>query len=347
MSSSSPTARASPSGQAADYARAVAADELRPAYLLLGSDRPKIRRALARLRSRFPAESVELLSADATPAADAVAGCNALGLFGDEGARLVVVEGVERWRADDAEAIAAYLESPSASSVLALVAEGAIRQAALVQTVEKAGQVLRFDVPKPRDPSGWVRAEFERVGARADAEAARALVELVGDDVTELASEVDKLATWAAGEEIGRREVEALAVSAHDTFVWALTDAWGDRDCARALAACESLLERRTKEPFAIAAALAGHVGRVRAAQRLAQEGANAAEVARRLKIKDYPARKALGHARNFGPDELDAAVVRLAELDAALKGASRLAAELEVERALVDVTARREPAAA
>jgi DNA polymerase-3 subunit delta len=322
----------------------VAADDLRPAYLLLGSDRPKIRRALARLRARFTVESVDLLSADTTTAAEAVAGCNALGLFGDEGARLVVVEGVERWRADDVEAIAAYLESPSGASVLALVAEGAVRQAALVQTIEKAGQVLRFDVPKPRDPSGWVRAEFERVGARADAEAARALVDLVGDDVTELASEVDKLATWAAGEEIGRREVEALAVSANDTFVWALTDAWGDRDCARVLGACESLLERRTKEPFAIAAALAGYVGRVRAAQRLAADGANAAEIARRLKIKDYPAKKALGHARNFSPDELDAAVIRLAGLDAALKGASRLTAELELERALVDVSAKREP---
>ena len=323
------------------------AEELRSAYLLLGSDRPKIRRALARLRARFPAESVDLLAADTSPAADAVAACNALGLFGDDGARLVVVEGVERWRADDADALAAYLESPSATSVLALVAEGAVRQAGLVKAVEKVGQVLRFDVPKPRDPSGWVRAEFERVGARANAEAARALVDLVGDDVTELASEVDKLATWAAGAEIGRREVEALAVSAGDTFVWALTDAWGDRDCARVLAACESLLERRTKEPFASAAALAGYVGRVRAAQRLAADGANTTEVAKRLGIKDYPARKALGHARNYGPDELDAAVVRLAELDAALKGASRLAAELELERALVDVSARREPVAA
>lgn len=325
----------------------MAAEALKPVYLLLGSDRPKIRRALARLRARFPAESVELLSADAATGADAVAACNALGLFGDEGARLVVVEGIERWRADDADAVAAYLESPAATSVLALVAEGALRRTALVQSAERSGQVLRYDVPKPRDLPGWVRAEFERLGAQIDLEGARALVELVGGDVAELASEVDKLATWAGGTPIGRREVEELAVSAGDTFVWALTDAWGDRDCARVLGACESLLERRTKEPFAIAAALAGYAGRVRAAQALEAEGHPTAEIAKRLKMKDYPARKAVGHGKNFGLDELDAVVVRLAELDAALKGASRLAAELELERALVAVTARREPAAA
>ena len=71
------------------------------------------------------------------------------------------------------------------------------------------------------------------------------------------------------------------------------------------------------------------------------------AEVAKRLRVKEYPAKKALSHARNYTCDELDAALVRLAELDAALKGASRVAPELELERALVDVTAVREPAAA
>jgi DNA polymerase III subunit delta len=324
----------------------VASEPLRPVYLLLGSDRPKVRRALARLRGRFPAEAVELLAADTSTGEDAVAACNSLGLFGDEGARLVVVEAVEQWRADDVAVVAGYLGDPAAGAVLALVAEGAIRNADLTAAAERAGQILRFDVPKPRDPSVWVRGEFERLGASVDAEAARALVELVGDDVVELAAEVEKIATWAGDDPIGRREVELLAVPTGETFVWGLTDAWGSRDVPAVLSACEALLERRAKEPFGIAAALAGYVGRVRAAQALAAAGAGPAEIAKRLRIKEYPARKAVQHAKNFTRDELEAAVVRLAELDAALKGASRLAAELELERALVDVTATRAPVA-
>jgi DNA polymerase III subunit delta len=323
----------------------MASDPLAPAYLLTGSDRPKVRRALARLRGRFPAESVDVVAADSVRGADAVAACNSLGLFGADGARLVVVEGVERWTGDDAEAVAAYLRDPVRGSVLALVADSPPRAAALLEACKRGGQILRFDVPKPRDPSVWVRGEFERLGARVDAEAARALVELVGDDVVELAAEVEKIVTWAGGDPIGRSDVEALAVATGDTFVWTLTDAWGGRDVAAVLAASEALLERKHKDPFALAAALASYVGRVRAAQALADEGASAGDVARRLRVKDYPARKALQHARNYSRDELDAAVVRLAELDAALKGASRLAGELELERALVDVTARKEVA--
>lgn len=324
----------------------MSAEPLRPVYLLAGTDRPKIRRAIARLRARFGEESVEALSADTASGADAAAACNALGLFGADGGKLVIVEGVERWRKEDADAVSAYLRDPVSGSVLALVAEGAVRSETLTQAAARSGDVLRYDVPKPKDPSVWVRNEFKRLGTPVDGDAARALVETVGDDVNALAVEVDKLATWAAGETVGRRDVEALAPPTSETFVWSLTDSWGQRDVAALLEACESLLERRTREPFAIAAALAGYVGRVRAAQALAAEALPSAEIAKRLRIKDYPARKALAHAENYSREELEDVTVRIAELDVALKGKSRLAAEIELERALVEITAARAAAA-
>ena len=168
---------------------------------------------------------------------------------------------------------ASYLADPSPDSVLALIAEGALKHAALVAACEKAGQVLSYDVPKPKDPSVWVRSEFERLGVRADGDASRALVEIVGDDVIELETEIEKIATWAAGEPVGRREVELLAVTSGEMLAWTLTDAWGARDLPGVLGACETLLERRTREPFGIAAALAGYVSRVRVAQAIFEEG--------------------------------------------------------------------------
>ena len=68
--------------------------ELKPVYLISGSDRPKIRLALERLRNHFEEGAVEVLGADEHPADDAVAACNALGLFGGE-RRLVIVEDVD------------------------------------------------------------------------------------------------------------------------------------------------------------------------------------------------------------------------------------------------------------
>jgi DNA polymerase III subunit delta len=320
----------------------MAEEALEPVYLLGGSDRPKVERALRRLRARFDEQAVERLDAETAGGEDAVAACNALGLFG--GARLVVVAGVERWKKADVESISAYLASPVAGAVLALVANEPPKDDALAKVVARAGKLLRFEVPKPKDLSVWVRSELTRLGVRADDEAARRLVEIVGDDVAAVAAEVEKIAAWAGEEPVGTREVEALAVPAHEASAWALTDAWGSRDLPRVLAACENDLEHG-EEPFVVAMRLAAQVGLVRSAQALATEGLATREIAKRLRKHEFRVRRALAHAENYSRDELDAAVVRLAELDARLKGASRLAGELELERALVDVTAKEEAA--
>jgi DNA polymerase-3 subunit delta len=323
----------------------MAAEELSPVYLLLGSDRPKIGRALARLRARFGPEAVEALTAESVSGPDAVASMNALGLFGS--GRLVVVEGVEAWKKTDVEAIGAYLRQPAPGAVLALVADEVPRDAALADVVGKAGEVLRYDIPKPKDPSVWVRGELDRLGVQATEDAARRLVEIVGDDVGVLALEIDKLATWAGNEAVGLREVELLAVAAGgESPGWVLSDAWGNRDIAGVLAACEAELDEGV-EPFLIAVRLAAQVGLVRTVQALASEGLGSREIAGRLKKHEFRVRKALGHAERHSTEDLDFAIVRLAELDAALKGASRLSAELELERVLIEVTRAPEAAPA
>jgi DNA polymerase III subunit delta len=289
------------------------------------------------LRARFGHESIEILSAEGASGEDAVASLNALGLFG--AGRLVVVEGVERWKKADAEAVRAYLAAPVPGAVLALVTGESPRDSALAEAVASAGEVLSYDVPKPKDPSVWVRVEFERLETQVMEDAARRLVEIVGDDVTVLAVEVEKIATWAGSEPVSAAEVDVLAVPAPgETPMWALSDAWGSRDVAAVLEACEAELEGGV-EPFLMAVRLAAQAGFVRSVQALASEGLSAREIASRLKKHEFRVRKALGHAERYTREELDAVVIRLAELDAALKGASRLSAELELERALIEVT--------
>jgi DNA polymerase III delta subunit len=140
--------------------------------------------------------------------------------------------------------------------------------------------------------------------------------------------------------------VEALAASAQEASAWALTDAWGARDLPRVLAACESDLEHG-EEPFVVAMRLSAQVGLVRSVQALAEDGLGAKDIAKRLRKHEFRVRKAMGHAENYSRDELDAAVIRLAALDAALKGASRLAGEIELERALVELVRAPEAAPA
>jgi len=264
--------------------------ELKPVYLLAGSDRPKVERAVERLRS------------------------------------------------------------PTPETVLALVGVEVKKDSALAKACAKAGDVLVYDVPKRRIPD-WVAKQFADRGVSAEPEAVRVLVELVGEDPEELASEVDKIATWAGGEPVGTREVELLAAGCAEVPGYELTDAWGRRDLPGALAACQTLLERSgdpvSRTVPALIGLLVAHVGRVRECQALADEGLTAREAASRLKRHPFYVEKLFAQARGYGPDELRDAIVRLAELDYAVKGGSRLAVDLELERALIEITPPRAAATA
>jgi DNA polymerase-3 subunit delta len=329
----------------------AAVAELAAAYLITGTDRPKVTRALRRLRDRVGEAATEILSAQDASGEDVAAACNAMGLFTVE-RRLVVVEDVERWKAADLKALSAYLKGPAPTTVLALVGDDVKRDSALAKAVAKAGEILVYDLPKrgrKADLPRWVEAQLKERGVLIDHEAARAVVDLAGENPLELASEVDKLATWANGERIGEREVLELVPARAETPPFDLTDAWGRRDVAAALAASERIMERSgdaTRDVLLrVTGLLTAHVGRVRDCRRLDAEGVPPAAAAERLKRNRFYVQKLYEQAGNFSEEELDEAIVRLAQLDLALKGGSKLPGELEFTRALVDVARGPAPA--
>lgn len=325
--------------------------DLQPVYLIGGSDRPKVETAVRRLRRHFEPEAVELVSASSVTGADAVALCNAGSLFG--GRRLVVVEEVDgrpdaegrlraAWKTADVDAVVTYLESPAPDAVLALVGLAVKKSGALAKACATAGDVLVFDVPK-RALQQWVAQRFRARHVRAEPDACAALVHLVGDDLLALASEIEKIATWAGEEPVGEREVEHLVGATADTPVFTITDAWGKRDLPRTLEATEALLERSSRPVSAtvpiVAGQLARQVGVVRRAKRLEDEGVRPRDAMATLGVRfEFQAERAFQFGRNFSHAELEDALVRLAALDRALKGGSRLASDLELQRALIDL---------
>jgi DNA polymerase-3 subunit delta len=325
--------------------------ELKPVYLIGGSDRPKVVRAVRRLRERVGQANVETLSAVEVPADAAVAACNALGLFAAE-ARLVLVEDVDGrpnadgrlvggWKASDAKTIAEYAANPAPATVLALVASQVKKDSPLAKACAKAGEVLLYDAPK--NLASWVVKQFEAKGIEVNPGAAELLVELVGDDATALGTEVDKLATWSGGEPVTERDVHALSPAVAETAPFELTDAWGRRDVVAVLRASELILERSDQPRRDVVPRLLGilsaHVDRVRRCKQLDAAGVGSKEAAVQLKRHPFYVQKLFAQAQNFSVDELRAAVARLADLDYAVKGGSRLSGELELARALIDIT--------
>jgi DNA polymerase-3 subunit delta len=315
----------------------VTPPELKPAYLIAGADWPKVDAAVDRLRARFPEESIEQLSVGGEQPVDIVGACNALGLFG--GRRLVLVRGVEGLDEESVAEVVAYLADPAPDTVLALFGGSGITQKhPLAKAVAAVGDVRLYEAPERKQAADWVVRRFADAGVRCPTPVARRLVEVAGDDVGELALEVEKLAAYCRDAEPRVEDVELLVIPHADVKPWDITDAWGRRDAATVLQLATTDVER-PDDVGRIVSQLAAHVRRVYRAVVLLDAGASQGDMARELGLKPYPAQKLAAQARSFARDELGRAVVRLAELDLAVKGGSRLDARFELELALSDIT--------
>lgn len=335
----------------------MSAVELKPVYLISGNDRPKVEVALGRLRARFDPGSIERLVAggkDGASGADVVAACNAGTLLAGE--RLVLVAEVDGrrgdwdrltggWKAADVEAVVEYLRAPAPGTVLCLVGEELKKDSTLAKACAKVGDVLVWEVVK-KDVVSWVAKGFQERGVKIGGDACRALVDVVGDDKLALALEIDKLSTWAEGEPIGVEEVQRLVTPLPHEPPWALTDAWGKRDVAAALAVVESSFEQsprpRRDEAAALGARLGAHLTRLTRMKALLERGLRPRDAAAKLGMKPFPGEKLARQAEEFSMEELRDATMRLARLDHALKGGSKLAPDLELELAVTDLARER-----
>ena len=132
-------------------------DHLDPAYLIVGTDRPKVRRAVGRLRARVIAESgsdlgitvfdAELHSADEVVEA---ASTPAFTL----GTRLLLVLNADKWKAKDRKALAAYLDDPMPDTCLAVEGQKFAADDVLRKTIHKCGGILSYDLPKKFEMAG-------------------------------------------------------------------------------------------------------------------------------------------------------------------------------------------------
>jgi DNA polymerase-3 subunit delta len=309
----------------------AAPGELAPAYLLAGDDEAKLDAALTALRARAEREggpgALESFSREGPPDAEAlVAAIPALSLTATR--RYLLADGVERWSAAQVKPVIAALGALPPDLTLVLVArEEPPRVRApkgLAEAVEKAsGEVRRYEAPRARDLPSRLVAEASRRGFELETDAARMLVDRLGDSTTRLFTELDRLALWAGeGGRVTAEDLDAMVADTSEEVVWALSDALVGRDRpAAARAAARLTAQGESVTPLVYQAAR-----RLREA-RLAVDGLEAGrsgkELEASLPMHPYAAKMLVRRVRNTSPGALRAATCAVADLEWWTRGGS------------------------
>jgi DNA polymerase-3 subunit delta len=305
--------------------------ELAPAYLLAGDDAAKLDAALTALRARAEREggpgALESFSGDGPPDADGLlAAIPALSLTA--GRRYLLADGVERWSAGQAKPVIAALGALPPDLTVVLVAREAppkVRSPkGLAEAVEAAGgDVRRYEAPRARDLPGRLVAEAGRRGFDLDAEAARMLVDRLGDSTLRLRTELERLALWAGeGGSVSADDLDAMVADTSEEVVWALSDALVDRDrAAAARAAARLTAQGESVTPLVYQAAKRLREARLAIAG--LEAGRSGKELESSLPMHPYAAKMLVRRVRNTSPAALRAATCAVADLEWWTRGGS------------------------
>jgi DNA polymerase-3 subunit delta len=303
-----------------------------PVYLLAGEDF-LADEALARVREETGADSLSEVSFEARdPAPELLGALTTPSLLG--GLRLVVVRNAQDLLKEQTTALEAYLEQPSESSVLVLVATGRTK---LDATVKKVGTFVALDAPKGRRLASWVRERGRAHGIVLDDRAAWALLDSVGNALRDLDGALVQLTTGMGQGKATVADIKKAFPRAADQRIYTFTDAVGDRRIGPAMAALRRLLDQG-EEPLVLFGALAGQVRRMLWARGAADRGPR--EVGELLGLPSWRAERLTKQARSYNEGELVASMQVLAETDVEMKGGD-LPPEAALERAVVQIVTR------
>jgi len=331
--------------------------KLGPVYLVAGEERhlaTEVVRALrdAALAGATPGLNEEQMVAGETSARAVLAAARTLPMFAKR--RLVVVRSLERWDAQgekkaNAEALdqlADYLDDPSPTTVLLLVAGKLDKRRRLYVGAQKKGFLVACE-PLSRDAlPGWIaRAARERGNGMASG-VADLIAELAGPELGGVSDAVERVCLFAGkGVEISEDHVAECVVRLRPTTVWELVDAVGRRDAGAALETLARVYDPSDRG-LRLIGVLAWSARQMLKFESATRAGASPEEAAKRAGAPPFKARDLAKQTQRLSRSELEAWLETLAGLDLALKGGSKRPPQAVLEHALLSLCATRAPRA-
>ena len=196
-------------------------------------------------------------------------------------------------------------------------ADGRSKLAALLRD---KGAVVDFRRQEQGDLTDWIVRRFKATGHTISTEDARYLIFLCGDLMTNLISEIGKIAAYASAPRVTRADIDAVAIPQVDAVVFQMTDAITRKDFDKAAAVLADLLHEQ-QSPIMILSVMGKYFRQLYTARLCLEAGGGREQFMSLWNMRySYQADKLLDAARKFSLPWCRHAVRRCAQADLAMK---------------------------
>ena len=201
----------------------------------------------------------------------------------------------------------AYLDRLPDTAVIVFFVRGkADGRKKLYQVFKKKAQIVSFDPLDDRELARWIAATLKKAGKKISLSACQRLWFSAGRDLTMLSNELGKLAAYAGErEEVTEEDIAAVCVQSTEYKVYDMADTLLSGQGAKALRMLEALL-RDGEERLMLLSLLGRQCRQLAYAKAMAAAGSQQGEIAGKIGVPPFAARKLLDTARAYTQEQLN-----------------------------------------
>lgn len=256
--------------------------------------------------------------------------------------RVVVVREADDFisRDQNRQLLEKYFDAPCPTGILVLIVRSWRSNTRLAQKLKKVGRLLSVAQPKRQELPQRLR-EYAREShdMNLNRDAAELLVELAGDDLTRLYSEIDKLSLFAEGAKtITPEHIEQLAGHNRIFGAFEVIDAILTGDAAGAADRLRRMFAEDKSTEYTVVGAFAFHLRRMFQAKALLDKGTGRAKIESVLRIWSNKERF-FAQIRQMSLAQIGGYLKRLGQTDYAIK-TGRTTAPVAMEQLVLELAA-------
>ncbi|MCL5056940.1 MAG: DNA polymerase III subunit delta [Actinobacteria bacterium] len=218
-----------------------------------------------------------------------------------------------------------YLAGPSPDTCIVFDAGEAVdKRKKVYREISRVGRAIEFTLLKNEDLSAWLDKQARRAGKSLAPGTAAGIIDRAGNTMQALSMEINKLICYVGENKvISQKDVAAVTPPNPEEDIFAVVDALGGRNAARAIAGINRLVMQKHPPPV-ILGMVARQIRLLLLAGEAIRSGNTAAELAPRLGIHPYVAKKMASQQKNFNRRQLVGALIALHGLDQSVKSGKR-----------------------
>jgi len=306
---------------------AIDRGEISPLYYFYGDEPYLMERGISRLLERLvdPASrdfNLNIYYGPECKGEEIADTAQTLPMFADW--RVVLVKRGESLSAAALDKLLAYIQNPSPTTCLIIQGEKIDQRKKFFTDLKKSGVLVECKRPYENQLGGFIRSEAGVYKKKINPAAAEMLVHLVGNNLQELASQIEKVAIYAG--ERATIELEDVRNIVSDTKVdnvFELVNALGSKDLPAAMRRLQTIL-RDGEAPLMLLAMITRHFRQIWQVRELVDRKAAEQEIARETGINPYFLKGMLKQARNFSTNDCRALFELLLASDLSMKSGGR-----------------------